>query len=126
MSDHDPNVAALQSLFDAFNAHDIDLVMKHFGPNAVFDIAAGPHPHGDRLVGVEAIMQAFLGTFKATPDCHWDVLFHEKFDTDRYVSFWIFSGSNEAGVFSEGEGVDLFTFVEGLISHKSVFRKGLT
>jgi hypothetical protein len=35
---------ALSSLVDAFNAHDLDAVMRHFAEDAVLEMPRGPDP----------------------------------------------------------------------------------
>ena len=55
--------ALVDAVGDAFNANDIDAVMKHFAADAVFDHAVGPEVHGVRIEGADAIRAAFAGLF---------------------------------------------------------------
>lgn len=112
----------LASLFDAFNRHDIDGVMRFFAESCVFNGVAGPEIHGTRFTGTEAIANAFSGVWKAMPDAHW--AHHSHFvHGDRAVSEWTFSGTNADGSRIEAEGCDLFTLDAGKIVLKQAFRK---
>jgi hypothetical protein len=123
MSDHNAIVSQLQSLFEGFNAHDLDKVMSHFARDAMFDTAGGSDPHGNRLHGIDEIAKAFKNTFQEMPDCHWDIQFHDAASPSRAVSHWIFTGTGQGGDSVKVEGVDIFHFENGLITHKSVFKK---
>lgn len=112
----------LEGLFDAFNRHDIDGVMRFFAEDCVFDAVAGPQAHGARFSGSEAIATAFSGVWAAMPDAQWGD--HRHFVTDdRGVSEWLFSGTAADGSRIEAEGCDLFTFRNGKIVRKQAFRK---
>lgn len=112
----------LSNLFDAFNRHDVDGVMRHFADDCVFDAVGGPEAFGTRFQGKDAIAQAFSGVWKAMPDAHW--AHHDHFvQGDRAVSEWTFSGTNADGTRVEAEGCDLFTVRDGKIVRKQAFRK---
>lgn len=112
----------LASLFDAFNRHDIDGIMRFFAADCVFNTVAGPEVYGTRVEGADAIATAFAGVWKAMPDAHW--AHHGHFvHGDRAVSEWTFSGTNTDGSRVEAEGCDLFTLRDGKIVRKQAFRK---
>lgn len=111
----------LNVLFDAFNRHDADGVMACFSPSVVFDAAAGLEPVGRRIVGPEAVRQAFIATWTSMPDVRWHVRRHAVFG-DRGITEWLFTASVQDGRI-EVEGVDLFTFEGDRIVSKSAFRK---
>src|SRR5690606_2044109 len=112
----------LAELFDAFNRHDIDGVMRWFAPDCVFNTVAGPDAWGTRIVGAEAIADAFAGVWKAMADARWE--HHGHFvHGDRAVSEWTFTGTNADGTRIEAEGCDLFTLRGGRIVRKQAFRK---
>lgn len=112
----------LSSLFDAFNRHDIDGVMRFFAADCVFDAVAGPEVYGTRFTGTEPIAKAFSAVWNAMPDAHW--AHHGHFvHGDRAVSEWTFSGTNADGSRIEAEGCDLFTLEAGKIARKQAFRK---
>lgn len=115
-------MALLEHLFAAFNRHDAEGVMACFTPGVVFDTAAGPQPHGRRITGQEAVRAAFVGVWTDMPDVAWAVTRHTVAG-DRAISEWLFKGTRADGGRIEAEGVDLFTFEDGLIARKSAFRK---
>lgn len=115
-------VGDLESLFDAFNGHDIDGVMGFFSEECVFDAVGGPEVYGTRFEGKAAIAAAFSGVWAAMPDAHW--AHHGHFvQGDRGVSEWVFSGTAADGSRIEAEGCDLFTIKGGKIVRKQAFRK---
>ena len=112
----------LKTVFDAFNRHDIDGVMRFFAEDCVFNAVGGPEVYGTRIEGVAAIAEAFSGVWKAMPDAEWGN--HSHFVADnRGVSEWTFSGTAADGSRIEAEGCDLFTFDNGKIVRKQAFRK---
>ncbi|WP_345821658.1 nuclear transport factor 2 family protein [Methylobacterium fujisawaense] len=115
-------MALLERLFAAFNRHDAEGVMACFTSGVVFDTAAGPEAHGRRLTGQEAVRAAFVGVWRDMPDVAWAVTRHTVVG-DRATSEWLFTATRADGGRIEAEGVDLFTFEDGLIARKSAFRK---
>lgn len=115
-------VQELGALFDAFNRHDVDVVMSFFADDCVFNAIGGPEVYGTRFDTPEAISNAFAGVWKAMPDARWDHHSHFVHD-DRAVSEWTFSGTNADGTRVEAEGCDLFTLRDGKIIRKQAFRK---
>lgn len=112
----------LESLFDAFNRHDIDGIMKFFADDCVFNAIGGPEVYGTRFEGAKAIADAFSGVWKSMPDAQWGS--HSHFTAgDRGVSEWVFSATAADGSRIEADGCDLFTFRGGKIVRKQAFRK---
>ncbi|MEM9240640.1 MAG: nuclear transport factor 2 family protein, partial [Pseudomonadota bacterium] len=64
----------VDSVGAAFNANDIEAVMKHFADDAIFDHAVGPDEHGVRFEGTETIRGVFAGLFDTVENVHWDML----------------------------------------------------
>ena len=64
----------VDSVGDAFNANDIDAVMKHFADDATFDHAVGPEEYGVRFEGADSIRSVFTGLFKKIESVHWETL----------------------------------------------------
>jgi ketosteroid isomerase-like protein len=122
MSIYQQRLKTLETLFAAFNRHDADEVMACFDASIVFDTASGPTANGRRLVGTEAVREAFIGTWTSMPDVAWHVRRHAVFD-DRALSEWLFVATTPEGGRIEVEGVDLFTFLQDRIVAKSAFRK---
>ena len=115
----------LEKLFEAFNRHDADGVMACFASEAVFFTAAGPTPEGKRVEGHDAIRAAFASVWGAMPDVRWTVRRISLHDGGG-VAEWLFSGTPASGKRIEVEGVDLFTFRDGLVATKNAFRKERT
>jgi ketosteroid isomerase-like protein len=68
------NRALVDAVGDAFNANDIDAVMKHFADDATFDHAIGPDEHGVRLEGIDTIRGAFSALFERVENVHRETL----------------------------------------------------
>lgn len=112
----------LEALFDAFNRHDVDAVMGYFADDAVFNAVGGSEACGTRIVGRNAIADAFSGVWRDMPDAHWN--HHGHFvHGDKAVSEWTFTGTNGSGARIEAEGCDIFTLRDGRIVRKQAFRK---
>ncbi|MFC3629294.1 nuclear transport factor 2 family protein [Paracoccus angustae] len=114
----------LKATFDAFNRHDINGVMIHFGDDCVFFTVAGDSEHGNRIEGREAMAKAFEGVWTAMPDVQWAD--HEHFiseDGSRGVSQWTFRATNPDGTRTEVQGADLFRIRNGKIVEKQAIRK---
>jgi len=115
-------VEMLQAFADAWNAHDIEALMRFMHDECVFLAAAGPLACGARHVGREAVRQAFQSAWENFPDAQWRNARHFVAG-DRGVSEWTFTGTDADGTRLEVDGVDLFTFREGKILVKNAFRK---
>ena len=55
--------AYLQSFADAFNAHDLDAIMRHMTDDCVFQASAGPDADGQKFTGEKAVRKAFADVF---------------------------------------------------------------
>lgn len=115
-------VEMLSAFSDAWNRHDIDALMTFMTDDCVFETAAGPDACGARHVGLDAVRPAFESAWKNFPDAQWRNGSHFVAG-DRGVSEWLFTGTAADGTRVESNGVDLFTFREGKIAVKNVFRK---
>lgn len=122
MSDEQARTEVLQAVFAAFNRHDADAVVAHMTEDCVFETAAGPEAHGQRIEGRNAVREAFARVWEGLPDVAWRDTRH--FATgDRGVSEWTFVATRPDGYRIEAEGCDLFRFRDGLICEKKAFRK---
>jgi ketosteroid isomerase-like protein len=115
-------VALLQAFSDAWNRHDLPALMHFMHPACVFLTASGSDVCGTRHVGHAAVSKAFSAAWELFPDAQWRNGRHWVF-ADRGVSEWTFTGTAVDGTRSESDGVDLFTFCDGKIIEKNVFRK---
>lgn len=114
--------ATLEAFSAAWNAHDIDALMSFMSEDCVFQTAAGPEACGTRIAGPEAVRKAFAAAWQAVPDAQWEngVHFvHGDFGTSQ----WTFTGTAADGSRIETDGIDVFTFKNGKIALKNVFRK---
>ena len=115
-------VATLAAFSAAWNRHDIDALMSYMTDDCVFQTAAGPDACGTRHVGTEAVRAAFESAWLNFPDAKWinDRHFVQQ---DLGISEWTFAGTAADGSWVEADGVDIFTFKDGKIQMKNVFRK---
>ncbi len=120
--DHDDAMQMLKAITTAFDEHDLDGIMAHFGDDAVFEAPRGTEPSGTRVVGREAIRQAFAARFSGIPDVRYGNDQHFV-DGDRGASEWTLSGTTADGEAIEVRGCDLWTFREGKIVRKDSYWK---
>ncbi|CZZ87240.1 Ketosteroid isomerase-related protein [Bordetella ansorpii] len=117
-----PDAAMLEAFSAAWNRHDLPALMSFMHEDCVFETAAGPLTCGARHEGHEAVARAFAGAWQTVPDAQWENGRHWVIG-DRGVSEWTFTGTAADGSAIEVDGVDIFTFREGKILVKNVFRK---
>jgi len=121
-SNKEVTVDFLQSFADAFNAHDVEVIMYHLTDDCVFEASAGPDFDGEKFYGQQQVKEAFEKVFETFPDAHWDNPKHFV-SGDRGFSEWIFTGTKSDGTKIEVTGCDLFTFKDGKIAVKNSYRK---
>jgi ketosteroid isomerase-like protein len=114
--------ATLEAFSDAWNRHDIDALMAFMTDDCVFMTAGGPDACGTRHVGSDAVRKAFPGAWVTSPDAQWRNGKHFV-QGDFGVSQWTFTGTAPDGSHIESDGVDIFSFRDGKIAVKNVFRK---
>lgn len=115
-------IATLTAFTDAWNRHDIDALMGFMSEDCIFQTAAGPDACGTRHVGQTAVRAAFPAAWQTVPDAQWthgQHFVHGDFGTSQ----WTFTGTAADGSRIEADGVDVFTFKDGKIQLKNVFRK---
>ena len=120
--DHDDSVRMLRAIAAAFDQHDLDAIMAHVADDAVFEAPRGPDPWGTRVVGHEAIREAFAARFAGIPDIRYQQDSHFV-DGDRGASEWTLSGTTTDGQPIEVRGCDLWTFRDGQVVKKDSFWK---
>ncbi|CAM3832999.1 nuclear transport factor 2 family protein [Polynucleobacter antarcticus] len=115
-------VSNLEEFSAAWNRHDIDALMSFMSEECIFQTAAGPHAWGSRHVGTAAVRTAFESAWLLVPDAQW---LHGKHFVhgNLGISEWTFTGTAADGSRIESDGVDIFTFKDGKILLKNVFRK---
>lgn len=110
---------------DAFNANDIDAVMQHFAPDAVFDHAVGPEVYGVRFEGAGKIREVFAGLFKKVEKVHWVTLACGIVGSKAYCEYRR-TATHRDGTAEEFLSIDILTFKDGLIVHKDTYYKQRT
>jgi hypothetical protein len=115
-------VPVLQEVLDAFNAHDLDLIMSFFADDCVMDMPHGPGPGGRLLVGKDEVREGIRSRLDGIPDIHYGDDRHWVCE-NRGVSEWTIRGTQRNGERIEVRGCDLFEFVDGKISRKDAFWK---
>jgi ketosteroid isomerase-like protein len=119
----DDRVETLRQVLDAFNSHDLDAIMSHFGDDCVFESPRGPEPWGRRFVGKEEVRRGLAARFEGIPDVHYGDDVHFACGS-RGVSEWTIRGTTADGVGVDVRGCDLWTFAEdGSIVRKDSFWK---
>ena len=110
---------------DAFNANDIDAVMKHFAEDATFDHAVGPEEHGVRFEGKDTIRGVFAGLFDRVEKVHWETLDCAISGNKAYCEYRR-TAMHKDGTQEEFLSVDILTYRDGLIVHKDTYYKQRT
>lgn len=119
---HTDAIERLERFADAWNRHDLDVLMEMMTDDCVFQASAGPEVNGRRSVGKEAVRAAYAAVFHTFSDAHWADARH--FVTgNRAVSEWTFTGTQKDGTRVEVTGCDLFTLRDGKIAVKNSYRK---
>src|SRR5438045_1111465 len=111
----------LKRLVDAFNAHDLDAVMSHFGEDCVLEMPRGPDPWGRRFKGWTQVREGIASRFAGIPDVHYGEDRHFVAGT-RGCSEWLLTGTT-AGAKIEVRGCDLFEFKDGKILENDSYWK---
>ena len=124
MSDERNQLSAgtLEMLLEAFNAHDLEAVMRFFAEDCVLEMPRGPDPWGRRLEGRDQVRAGLASRFAGIPDVHYGDARHWV-SGDRGCSEWLLRGTSREGEAIEVRGCDLFEFRDGLIVRKDSYWK---
>jgi ketosteroid isomerase-like protein len=112
----------LDAFAEAWNRHDIEVLMSMMTEDCVFEASGGPDVNGERFEGQEAVRRAFLNVFAQYPDAHWGGATHFV-QGDLGVSQWTFAGTRADGSRVEVNGCDFLTFQGEKIAVKDSYRK---
>jgi beta-alanine degradation protein BauB len=118
-------LAALDSFVAAWNAHDLDAIMRCFTDDCAFWSSSGPHPEGGVFEGREAVREATAAIFRAFPDAAWT----ESSLTlagERAFWEWTFVGTAAGGEKTRVRGMDALDLVGDKVRRKTSFRKTVT
>jgi len=112
----------MERFADAWNAHDVEELMRCMAADCEFRASAGTEACGTMHKGREAVRAAYAAVFEAFPDASWNNPRHFVAG-DRGFSEWRFAGSDKRGGRVEVDGCDLFEFDGDLIRVKNSLRK---
>jgi ketosteroid isomerase-like protein len=122
MSREAADLATIVAVTAAFDRHDVDGIMAHFAPDAVFDSPRGPDPWGRRFEGADAVRAGFTARFEGIPDVRYGDDGHFV-SGDRGASEWTLTGTTTEGERLHVRGCDLWTLRDGFIVRKDSFWK---
>jgi ketosteroid isomerase-like protein len=115
-------LAVVRDITEGFDTHDLDRIMRHFADDAIFETPRGSEPWGQRVVGREAVREAFAGRFSGIPDVRYSNADHFVAG-ERGASEWTLSGTTADGQRIEVRGCDLWTFRDGQVVKKDSYWK---
>jgi hypothetical protein len=117
------DVAMLQELVVAFNAHDLDRIMEFFVDDCILEMPRGSEPWGSRFVGRGAVREGLAQRFDGLPDVHYANDEHWLCGPHA-VSKWLLTGTSRSGEQVIVRGCDLFDLAEdGRIQRKDSYWK---
>ena len=112
----------LKAFLTAFNAHDLDAIMRFFADDCELYLPRGPEPSGTRYVGKPAVRAGLATRFAGIPDVHYGEDAHWM-SGEHGVSTWLLTGTAKTGEALRVRGVDLLEFREGKIVKKDSYWK---
>ena len=122
MNNSGASLATLKALVEAFNAHDLDRIMRFFAEDAVLEMPRGPDPWGYRHVGAAAVREGLRSRFEGLPDVHHGDDSHYV-DGDMGISQWTVTGTTRSGERIAARGCDFYSFCGGKVVKKDSFWK---
>jgi ketosteroid isomerase-like protein len=122
MTDEQGILAILDELVAAFNAHDIDAIMRFFAQDCSLDLPRGPEPHGRRFVGHDEVRRGIMTRFETTPDVYYSEV--ENFACGSTgMSKWLLTGTTTQGQEVRVRGCDFYSFQDGKVTRKDSYWK---
>jgi ketosteroid isomerase-like protein len=116
------SAGTLKRVLEAFNRHDLDVIMAFFADDCVLEMPRGPDPWGRRFVGKANVRDALASRFAGLPDVHYGQDTHWVCGT-KGVSEWLLTGTAPDGARVEVRGCDHFEFRDGKIVRKDSYWK---
>jgi ketosteroid isomerase-like protein len=114
----------LTDLSDAFNAHDLDLIMTYFAEDCVLEMPKGSDPWGSRFMGKARVREALATRFRGLPDVTYSNADHFVDEARRTgISRWSLAGTPANGARIEVHGCDFYTFRDDLVIRKDSYWK---
>ena len=116
--------ATLVELADAFNAHDLDRIMRLFADDCVLEMPRGSKPHGTRFEGKRDVREGLAGRFAGLPDVHYGNAEHFVDEIAQAgMSKWRLTGTGTDGRKVDVHGCDFYTFRGGKVLKKDSYWK---
>ncbi len=116
--------STLQSLCDAFNAHDLNRIMSHFADDSVLEMPRGAQRWGARFEGKASVRAALATRFEGLPDVHYANARHFADEAAQTgMSKWTLTGTTRDGRRIEANGCDFYTFRGGQVVAKDSYWK---
>jgi len=114
----------LTALCEAFNAHDLDSIMKFFADDCVLEMPRGSKPWGSRFEGKRNVRDGLAMRFEGLPDVHYGDAEHFV-DTmaNTGISKWTLTGTTGEGKKIEVRGCDFYTFRADEVIRKDSYCK---
>jgi ketosteroid isomerase-like protein len=117
-----PTITTLKGILAAFNAHDLDDVMRFFSEDCVLEMPRGPDPWGTRFVGFSAVRNGLQSRFAGIPDVHYGDDAH-LICGNVGISRWTLRGTSITGERILVNGCDFYTFEDGKVVKKDSYWK---
>ncbi len=109
---------------EAWNHHDVDLVMSYMAEECAYYASFGTTPSGTSYVGREEVREGVGRFFEAYPDGRF--IDSSVFVVgDRGAAEWTFVATEPDGTAMKTRGCDLFEFEGDKVKTKDAFRKQL-
>lgn len=116
------SVETLKAIVCAFNAHDLDTIMKFFANKCSLDMPRGPSPWGQRFTGKAAVREGLATRFKGLPDVHYSNDRHWV-SGNKGISEWLLNGTTPEGERVRVHGCDHWEFRNGKVVRKDSYWK---
>lgn len=116
--------STLEALCEAFNAHDLDRIMRFFADDCTLEMPRGGNPWGARFQGRQAVREALATRFAGLPDVHYgDAEHFVDAAAGTGISRWTLTGTGPDGTRTEVRGCDFYTFLDGKVTRKDSYWK---
>ena len=91
--------ARLVEICDAFNAHDLDRIMRFFADDCVLEMPKGNKPYGSRFEGKQNVREGLAARFEGLPDVHYGNAEHfvDSAISQTGISKWCLTGTGRDG-----------------------------
>jgi ketosteroid isomerase-like protein len=116
------NHEVLLELCAAFNAHDLDRIMKHFAADSTLDMPRGKDPWGTRCIGADAVRRGLAMRFETTLDVHYGEDRHWVSGSMGF-SEWLLTGTTLDRVKVAVRGCDHYEFRNRKVVRKDSYWK---